>query len=63
VGYFGYEMANYFGFLREKLNEDPLSDLMALMLVDEFYVFDNHYGKMYAAKSVPCSKDPEKIMI
>lgn len=60
VGYFGYEMANYFGFLREKLNEDTTRDLMALMLVDEFYVFDNHYGKMYAAKSVPTSKDPEK---
>ncbi|MCA1933663.1 MAG: chorismate-binding protein [Calditerrivibrio sp.] len=60
VGYFGYEMANYFGFLREKLKEDAKSDIMALMLVDEFYVFDNHYGKMYAAKSVKSSQNNEK---
>ncbi|MCX8084832.1 MAG: anthranilate synthase component I family protein [Calditerrivibrio sp.] len=60
VGYFGYEMANYFGFLREKLKEDSKMDLMALMLVDEFYVFDNHCGKMYAAKSVKVDKEPSK---
>ncbi|MEF3255460.1 MAG: chorismate-binding protein [Deferribacterales bacterium] len=60
VGYFGYEMANYFGFLRERLKEDPKSDLLALMFVDEYYVFDNHYGKMYAAKAVKCSNNPEK---
>ncbi len=60
VGYFGYEMSNYFGFLREKLKEDSKSDLMALMLVEEFFVFDNHFGKMYAAKSVNTKGDPSK---
>ncbi|ADR18888.1 anthranilate synthase component I [Calditerrivibrio nitroreducens] len=60
VGYFGYEMSNYFGFLREKLKEDSKSDLMALMLVEEFFVFDNHFGKMYAAKSVSTKGDPSK---
>lgn len=60
VGYFGYEMSNYFGFLREKLKEDSKSDLMALMLVEEFFVFDNHFGKMYAAKSVNIKGDPSK---
>jgi anthranilate synthase component 1 len=60
VGYFGYEMANYFGFLREKIREDSKSDLMAFMLVEEFFVFDNHFGKMYAAKSVSTKGDPAK---
>jgi anthranilate synthase component I len=44
VGYMGYDMANYMDILREKVRED--------VQVDDFYVFDNHMGKLYAACSV-----------
>ncbi|MBP7735027.1 MAG: anthranilate synthase component I family protein [Spirochaetes bacterium] len=52
VGFMGYDMANYMGTLREKVREDAESLTMAFFQVDEFYVFDNHMGKLYAASSV-----------
>ena len=60
VGYFGYEMVNYMGILREKIKEPKNEPLMNLMLIDEFYVFDNHLGKMYACKSADCKGSPEE---
>ena len=59
VGFIGYDMANYMGILREKIREDVHNTAMAFFQVDEFYVFDNHMGKMYAACSVPAGGDPE----
>ncbi|MGA1861327.1 anthranilate synthase component I family protein [Deferribacter thermophilus] len=47
VGFFGYEMANYMGILREKLYEGDESQL-GLGYIDEFYVFDNKLGKFYS---------------
>jgi len=49
VGYFGYEFINYTGNLRQKLEEPEDENLVYLMLMDEFYVFDNRTGRVYAA--------------
>lgn len=53
VGFMGYDMVNYMGNLRSKIEEDPDALLMGYMVVDEFFVFDNVMGKLYAAVSVP----------
>ncbi len=60
VGYVGYDLVNYMGILREKLREDTDNLILAFFQVDEFYVFDNHMGKTYAACSTPFGDDPEK---
>jgi len=49
VGYFGYEFINYTGTLRQKLTEPADENLIYLMLMNEFYVFDNRTGRVYAA--------------
>ena len=51
VGFIGYDIANYMGLLRGKIREDRENLTMAFLQADEFYVFDNHRGKLYAACS------------
>lgn len=60
VGYIGYEMINYMGILRNRIKEPNHENLMQLMLVDEFYIFDNHLGKMYSCVSVDCKGEVEQ---
>jgi anthranilate synthase component I len=60
VGFMGYEMANYMGILREKLKEDSKNLCMSFFKTEEFYVFDNFMGKLYAAVSVETEGDLEK---
>lgn len=60
VGYFGYEFINYTGNLRERLEEPVDEDLIYLMLMDEFYVFDNRTGRVYAACNTKTSGDIEE---
>jgi anthranilate synthase component 1 len=60
VGYIGYEMINYMGVLRQRIKEPNHENLMQLMLVDEFYLFDNYLGKMYSCVSVECKNNPEE---
>jgi anthranilate synthase component 1 len=52
VGFIGYEMANYMGNLRKKIKEHSKDLLMGFMLINKFFVFDNHLGKLYAAYSM-----------
>ncbi|ADD67944.1 Anthranilate synthase [Denitrovibrio acetiphilus DSM 12809] len=52
AGFFAYEAVNYMDTLRKPLKVSPESKLIGFMEVDEFYVFDNHFSKMYAAVSV-----------
>jgi anthranilate synthase component I len=59
VGFMGYDMANHMGILREKIREDSENTSMLFFQVDEFYVFDNRMGKLYAACSVPAGESPE----
>jgi anthranilate synthase component 1 len=59
LGFIGYDLANYMGILREKIREDTENLTMAFFQVDEFYVFDNHMGKLYAACSTLVDEDPE----
>ncbi|MCD8492201.1 MAG: hypothetical protein LRY51_10010 [Geovibrio sp.] len=59
-GYFGYESANYMGTLRELLPEPSDENLIGFFEVDEFYVFDNRMGRIYAACSVPLKGDAEE---
>lgn len=61
VGYVGYEMVNYMGILRERIKEPKNENIMQLMLVDEFYLFDNHLGKTYACTSVKCKGDVKEV--
>jgi anthranilate synthase component 1 len=58
VGFIGYDLANHMGLLRQKIREDTDNLTMAFFQVDEFYVFDNHMGKLYAACSTPVQNDP-----
>jgi anthranilate synthase component 1 len=60
VGFMGYDMANYMGILRKKIREDEENLSMAFFQVDEFYVFDNRMGKLYAAISVVPGIDTKK---
>ena len=61
VGYIGYEMVNYMGILRGRIKEPKNENFMQLMLVDEFYLFDNHLGKTYACASVKCEGDVKDV--
>jgi anthranilate synthase component 1 len=58
AGFFAYEAINYMDILRKPLKFSPSSKLLGFMEVDEFYVFDNHFNKLYAAVSVK-TKDGE----
>ena len=63
VGFMGYDMVNYMGILRKNIREDRGSLLMAFFQVNEFYVFDNHRHKVYAACSVTVADDAEKAYV
>jgi len=52
AGFFAYEAVNYMDTLRKPLKVSKDSKLIGFMEVDEFYAFDNHLGKLYAAVSV-----------
>lgn len=52
AGYFAYEAVNYMDTLRKPLKVGRKSRLVGFMEVDEFYTFDNHFNKLYAAVSV-----------
>jgi len=58
AGFFAYEAINYMDILRKPLKVSPKSKLLGFMEVDEFYAFDNHQSKLYAAVSVK-TKDGE----
>jgi len=60
VGFFGFESVNYMGVLREQMKEPENEDLLTFFHVNEFYVFDNHLGKLYSAVSVKLSGDAER---
>ncbi len=60
VGFMGYDMVNYMGVLRREIKEDAEQTIMAYMKVNEFYVFDNHMGKLFAAVSVETKDDLQK---
>ena len=57
VGFVGYDMVNHMGTLREPVKTDDTDLLMGFFETDEFYVFDNFMGKLFAAKSVFTSGD------
>lgn len=59
VGFMGYDMVNYMDILREKVREDAENPAMVFFQVDEFYVFDNHMGKLYAAYSALMTQEDE----
>ncbi len=59
VGFAGYDTVNYMENLRGPIREDSENLIMAYFKVDEFYVFDNRMGKLYAAFSARTGYDPE----
>ena len=59
VGFTGYDTANYMKNLRGPVREDSENLIMAFFQVDEFYVFDNRMGKLYAACSALTGDGPE----
>ena len=53
VGFIGYDMVNYTGILRKPiLHTDKILPVMAFMEVEDYYIYDNHKGKLYAAISI-----------
>ena len=48
IGYLGYAFANYTGMLRRNVREAPDEPVLFMMEVDEWYLFDNHTGRVYA---------------
>ena len=60
IGFTGYEMINYMGILRKPIKENPSDLLMGMMLINKFYIFDNHLGKLYAACSIKIGDDVEE---
>jgi anthranilate synthase component 1 len=61
IGFTGYEMINYMGILRSPIKENPADLLMGMMLINKFYIFDNHLGKLYAACSIKIDSDTDSI--
>ena len=47
VGFAGYDMVNHMGLIRKKVRESKSPSLVFLK-VNDFYVFDNFTGKLYA---------------
>jgi len=56
AGFFSYEAVNYMDILKKPVKEDG-QKLIGFMEVDEFYVFDNHQSKLYAAVSVKTNSE------
>ncbi len=52
AGYFSYESINYMDILKKPVKCGAKNRLVGFMEVDEFYVFDNHLSKVYAAVSI-----------
>jgi len=63
TGYIGYDMTNYMDKLRKRIREDKENPSMMLMQTDEFYVFDNRMGRLYAACSVIPGEEPHKAYL
>ena len=61
VGFTGYDMLNQTTILRRKLSKINNDLLMGLMLIENFYVFDNHKRKLFAAISVKTGEDLKTI--
>lgn len=59
VGFAGYDMVNYMGILRKRVKEDDENLLMGFFETDEFYVFDNLMGKLFAAKTLMPGSSPD----
>ena len=52
AGFFAYESINYMNILKKPVKCSKDNKLLGFMEVDEFFVFDNHLSKLYAAVSV-----------
>ncbi|MDY6821196.1 MAG: anthranilate synthase component I family protein [Deferribacterota bacterium] len=53
VGFVGYDMINYTPYLRKKLNNiEKDRPIMGFLEVEDFFIYDNHKGKMYAVASL-----------
>lgn len=61
VGYFGYDCVNYMNVLRDRLKESEKEDILGFFHVNEFYVFDNHVSKLYAACSIQMKGTDEEV--
>ena len=48
-GYFSYDLVNYTGHLRQRIQEDTLHPLMVLHHIDDFICYDNKYNTYYIA--------------
>ena len=48
IGYLGYAFANYTGMLRKKVREAPDEPVLFMMEADEWYLFDNSTGRVFA---------------
>jgi len=61
VGFIGYDMVNYTGILRKPiLHTEKTLPVMAFMEVEDYYIYDNHKGKLYAAISIKKSGNINK---
>ena len=61
VGAFAYEAVNYMGNLRQNIKEDEAEDLAVFFEIDEFFVFDTHRCKLFAACSIDLSGDVTEV--
>ncbi len=59
-GYFGYEMVNYCGILRQKVRESTTIPQFMLMHIDDYICHDNLNGIYYLATAAYPGDDPEK---
>lgn len=59
AGYFAYEAINYMDVLKKPVKCSDKSRLLGFMEIDEFFVFDNHLSKLYAAVSVKTANPEE----
>lgn len=59
AGFFAYESINYMGVLKQPVKCSKDSKLLGFMEVDEFFVFDNHLSKLYAAVSMKTANGEE----
>ena len=61
VGFIGYDMVNYTGILRKPiLHTEKILPTMAFMEVEDYYIYDNHKGKLFAAVSIKKSGNINK---
>jgi anthranilate synthase component 1 len=61
VGFIGYDMVNYTGILRKPiLHTEKKYPVMGFMEIEDYYIYDNHKGKLFAASSIKKSGDIKK---